>query len=95
MVNDLLKARRTLPKTWLCPLVVCEQDKVASWCLGLVFHSEVAMKGLGGEKKRIEHNILDLFPDIPTIQKNETFTVNRRKHAHTHTHTHTHTHICA
>ena len=28
--SHVLKARRTLVKPWLCPLAVCEQDKVAS-----------------------------------------------------------------
>ena len=39
----------------------CEQDKVAR--LG----AKVAMKGLGRGKKRLQHNIVDLFPDIPTV----------------------------
>ena len=25
------------------------------------------MKGLGGETKRLQHNIVDLFPDLPTV----------------------------
>ena len=43
------------------------------------------MKGLGGEKKHLQHNIVELFIDIPTIPDNEAFTVNRHKHTHTHT----------
>ena len=33
----------------------------------LVLHSKVAVKGLGREKKRLQQNIVDLFPDIRTI----------------------------
>ena len=29
-------------------------------------HSKVSIKGLGGGKKRLQHNIVDLVPDIPT-----------------------------
>ena len=45
------------------------------------------MKGLGGEKKHLQHNIVELFIDIPTIPDNKAFTVNRHKHTHTHIHT--------
>ena len=31
----------------------------------LVFHSKVAMKGLGGGKKYLQHNTFDLFPGTP------------------------------
>ena len=60
------KARRTLFKLWLCPLLVYQQDKVAT-SKGSVLHAKVAMKGLGRGKKRLQHNIVDLFPDIPTV----------------------------
>ena len=43
------------------------------------------MKGLGGEKKHLQHNIVELFTDIPTIPDNKAFMVNRHKHTHTHT----------
>ena len=36
---------RIVVNSWLCPLLVCEQDKVASW-RSSALHSEVAMKGL-------------------------------------------------
>ena len=59
--SSLWQARRTLVNWWLCLLLVCEQDKVAR--LG----AKVAMKGLGRGKKRLQHNIVDLFPDILTV----------------------------
>ena len=59
--SSLWQARRTLINWWLCLLLVCEQDKVAR--LG----AKVAMKGLGRGKKRLQHNIVDLFPDILTV----------------------------
>ena len=69
MVNEgimFLKARRTLVNSQLFPLLVCEQDKVASQ-KGLVVHSKVAScQVLGLEKKGLQHNIVDLFPGIPT-----------------------------
>ena len=74
----VLKARRTLVKSWLCPLLVCEQDKVDSW-KGLVLHSKVAMKGLVIGKKRLQHNIVDLSLAFQLIQTDETFTVNVHK----------------
>ena len=40
---------------------MCEQDKVAR--LG----AKVTMKGLGRGKKRLQYNIVDLFPDIPMV----------------------------
>ena len=58
---SLWQARLTLVNSWLCLLLVCEQDIVAK--LG----DKVAMKGLGRVKKRLQHNIFDLFPDIPTV----------------------------
>ena len=53
---------------------MCKQDKVAS------------KKGLK-EKKRFQHNIVYLFPGIPTDPDNEVFTVNGRKHTYTHSYT--------
>ena len=47
--------------TDFCLLLGCKQDKVARLC------AKVAMKGLGRGKKRLQHNIVDLFPDIPTV----------------------------
>ena len=38
-----------------------ELDKVASQ-KDLVFHSKVAVEGRGTGKKRLQHNIVDLFP---------------------------------
>ena len=76
-----------LVKSWLCPLLVCEQDKAASK-KGSVLHTTVVMKGLGRENKSLQHSIIDLSPGIPT-QTDEAFTVDERKHTHTHTHTHT------
>ena len=61
-----LKSRRTLVKSWLCLLLLCELDKVASK-KGSVLHSNVPMKGLGRRKKPLQQNIVDLFPDIPTV----------------------------
>ena len=39
---NVLKVRRKLAKSWLCPLLVCKQDKATIW-KGLVLHSKVAM----------------------------------------------------
>ena len=58
---SLWRARRTLVNSWICLLLVCEQDKVAR--LG----AKVAMKRLGRGKKRLQRNIVDLSPDIPTL----------------------------
>ena len=58
---SLWQARLTLVNSWLCLLLVCEQDIVAK--LG----DKVAMKGLGRGKKRLQHNIVDLFSDISTV----------------------------
>ena len=55
------KREPTLINSWLCLLLVCEQDKVAT--LG----AKVAMKGLGTGKKCPQYNIVDLFPYIPTV----------------------------
>ena len=81
LMTYVLKARRTLVKSWLCPILVCEQDKVDSW-KGLVLHSKVAMKGLVIGKKRLQHNIVDLSLAFQLIQTDETFTVNVHKHTH-------------
>ena len=62
----ILKARRTLATSWLCPLLVHEQDKVVRQ-KGLVLHSKVAIKGFGRRNKRLQHNIFDLFSGIPTV----------------------------
>ena len=59
--SSLWQARRTIVNSWLCQLVVCEQDKVAR------MGAKVVMKRLGRGKKRPQHNIVDLFPDIPTV----------------------------
>ena len=59
--SRLYLATRTLVKSWFCLLLVYEQDKVAR--LG----AKVTMKGLGRGKKRLQHNIVDLFPDISTV----------------------------
>ena len=92
MVNEgfmFLKARRTLAKSWL---KVCEQDKEGTQ-KGLVLHSKVAMKGLGGGKKHLQQNIVDHSKlaqlaqlAFQLIQTDETFTVNGRKYTHTYTH---------
>ena len=84
----VLKARRTLVKSWLFSLLLCEQDMVHSY-KSLVFHCKVAMEELGGEKKHLQYNITDLFPDISTVL--DRWNLNS-KHTHTHTHTHTHKH---
>ena len=47
--------------SWLCLLLVCEQDKVAR--LG----AKAAMKGRGRGKKCLQHNTVNLFLDIPTV----------------------------
>ena len=41
-------------------------------------------------KKRVQHNIDDLFPDIPT--DSDRWNLHKYTHAHTRTRTHTHTH---
>ena len=64
-----------------------EQDKAASQ-KSSVLHTKVVMQGLGREKKRLQHNNVDLSYGIPTPDR-------RNLHGgwmHTHTHTHTHTH---
>ena len=43
--------------------------------------AKVMMKALGRGRKLPQHNIVDLFPDIPTVP-DEVFTVNGRE-AHT------------
>ena len=52
-----------------------------------MIHTEVSMKELGRGNKRLQHNIVDLYPGLPT-QTDEAFKVDGRKHTHTHTHTH-------
>ena len=42
-----------------------ERQTHTSWKY-LVFYSKVAMKGLGIRTKRLQYNIVDLFPGIPT-----------------------------
>ena len=42
------------------------------------------MKELGRGNKRLQHNIVDLYPGLPT-QTDEAFKVDGRKHTHTHT----------
>ena len=56
-----------------------------------MLHSKVAMKGHGIGNKRLQHDIVDLFPGSQLIQTDEPFTVNGRTHTLTHTHTHTQT----
>ena len=70
----ILKARSTLGMSWLCPVLVCEQDNVASQ-KDSVLPSKVAMKKLGRAKKNLKQKTVDLFPDIPTA--------NGPKHTHT------------
>ena len=79
-----LKARCALAKSWLCQPLVCKQHKVASQ-KDMVLHSKVAMKGLDGEKKRLQHNTADLFLDSQLFQKDEAFMVSGRTHTHRHT----------
>ena len=62
-------------------------------------HSKVASSEvLGLEKKRLQHNIVDVFPGIPTdpdkwsLHGEWTYTPHTQTHTHTHTHTHTYTH---
>ena len=59
--SSFWQARRTLVNSWLYLLLECEQDKVAR--LG----AKVVMKTLGRGRKLPQHNIVDLFPDIPTV----------------------------
>ena len=55
------------------------------------------MKEIGIGKKRLQHNIVDLFSGIPTdpdrwsLHGERTY-AHTHTHKHTHTHTHTHTH---
>ena len=60
-----------------------------------MLHSKVAMKGLVIGNKRLQYDIVDLFPGSQPIQTDETFTLNGRTHTQTDTHTHTHTHTHA
>ena len=53
--SSLWQARRTLVNSWLCLLLVCEQDKEAR------LSAEVAMKGLRRRKKSLQHNIVEVF----------------------------------
>ena len=53
------------------------------------------MKVFGIESKRLQHNIIDLFPGSPTVPGRSSLHGERtyiHTHAHAHTHTHTHTH---
>ena len=86
----VLKVRRTLAKSWLCPLLVCEQDKVASY-KGLVLILKWQWRDL--VEKRSVFNTTSLICSLifQLFQTDETFTVNGRKHTHTDRHTHTHT----
>ena len=43
------------------------------------------MKGLGGEKKRLQHNIVDFFPDIPNVPDRWSLH-GEWTHRHTYTH---------
>ena len=65
-------------------------------------HSKVASSEvLGLEKKRLQHNIVDVFPGIPTdpdkwsLHGEWTYTPHTQTHTHTHTHTYTHTQTSA
>ena len=40
-------------------------------------------KGLGRGNPRLQHNIVDLFAGIPTIQTDQAFKVDGRTHTHT------------
>ena len=86
------KVKCSLVNSWLCLLLVCEQDKVAR------VGAKITMKKLGRGKKRLQHNIVDLFPDIPTIADRwsihsewthgtiiQTISMINVKHTHTHT----------
>ena len=57
--SSLWQARRTLVNSWLCLLLVLEQDKVAR--LG----AKVTMKVIGQRKQT--SSAQQLFPDIPTV----------------------------
>ena len=78
-----------------------EQDKAASQ-KSSVLHTKVVMQGLGREKKRLQHNNVDLSYGIPTPDRRNlhggwmqthTHTHTHITHTHTQTHKHTHTHI--
>ena len=58
--SSVWQARRTLVNSWLCLHLIWEQNKVARLC------TKVAMKGFGRGKNILQHNIVDLFPDIST-----------------------------
>ena len=47
-------------------LLVCELYKAVS-SKGLVLYSKLVLKGVGREKNCLQHNITDLFSDIPTV----------------------------
>ena len=59
--SGLWQARRTRANPWHCLLLMCKQYKVVK------LDAKVAMKGLGRGKKHLQHNIVDLFPDFPTV----------------------------
>ena len=50
------------------------------------------MKGLDIGNKRLQHNVVDLFPGSPTDPVNGRARTHTHAHTHTHARTHTHTH---
>ena len=48
-------------------------------------HSKIAMEGLARGKKRLQHNIVDLFPGTPTDLADEASTMHGRTHTLTKT----------
>ena len=57
------KTRGPLVKSWLFPLLVCQQDKLARQ-KSSVLHSKVAMKGLGRDNHVFDTTSLIWLPDI-------------------------------
>ena len=79
----VLKARRILVKSWICLLLVHEQDKVASWKIRFcVFQSRDE-----GNQQRNPTSSTQHCWSVPwhsqLFQTDEAFTVDVRKHTHT------------
>ena len=62
-----------------CLLLVSEQDKVAR------SSAKVEMKGLGRGMKRLQHSIVDLFPDILAVPNRWSLHDEWKWNTHTHT----------
>ena len=77
-----LEMRRALVKSWLYPLAVWKQDKVDCQ-KGSVFHSKLAMKGLGRVYHVFITTSLVCSLTLKMFQTDEAFQVDERKHINT------------